>query len=69
MANRPTVRQLEVINLIADGKSNKEIAAVLGISKSTVDNIISAALRRMGKCNRVQLATWLLRLPQSRKGP
>jgi DNA-binding NarL/FixJ family response regulator len=33
-----TTRETEVVQLIAEGKSNKEVAAILGVSKRTVEH-------------------------------
>lgn len=49
-----TPRQMEVLQLMAQGKSNKEIARVLGISQETVKVHISAILRRLGCSSRTQ---------------
>lgn len=47
-----TGRQSEVLRLIADGKSNKEIAIVLGISPFTVRIHVSALFRTLGVATR-----------------
>lgn len=49
-----TPRQREVLNLIADGKSNKEIASLLGLSDGTVKTHISSILRTLDANNRTQ---------------
>ena len=46
--NALTRRQLEIIGLMADGKSNKLIARILGISPSTVKVHLHAAFRTLG---------------------
>ena len=61
-------RQLEVLALIADGKSNKVIASMLGLSDGTVKTHISAILRRLNANNRTQAIlnasrTGILKLP------
>lgn len=45
---RLTERQVAVLQLIADGKSNKEIAMALGISPFTVRIHVSAMFRALG---------------------
>lgn len=51
-------RELDVIRLVADGLSNKEIAARLHLSVRTVESHVRHALTKTGLVNRTQLATW-----------
>lgn len=55
-----TARQKEVLNLLATGKSNKQIAWSLGISEGTVKVHVNAAFRALGVHNRVNATTALL---------
>ena len=57
-----TARQKEVLNLLAAGKSNKQIAWALGISEGTVKVHVNAAFRALGVHNRVNATTALLGL-------
>lgn len=50
-----TPRQHEVVTLIAEGHSNKEIAFRLGTSDGTIKAHISAIMRQLGVRNRIQL--------------
>lgn len=52
-----TDRQHEVINLLAMGRSNKEIGRVLGITEGTVKVHLTAAFRQLGVHNRVSAAS------------
>lgn len=61
---RLTVRQKEVLELVAAGKSNKQIAWALGISEGTVKVHVNAAFRALGVHNRVNAATTLLAHPE-----
>lgn len=49
-------RELKVIELIADGLSNKEISAKLYLSEGTVRNYLSTILEKLELHNRTQLA-------------
>ena len=53
-------RELRIIDLVADGLTNQEIAQKLEISKRTVDNHISNILTKTGTDNRVALVRWAL---------
>ena len=57
---RLTGRQREVLDLVAMGKSNKQIASALGISEGTVKVHVNAAFRALGVHNRVNATTALL---------
>jgi DNA-binding NarL/FixJ family response regulator len=50
-----TPRQLEVMNLLVEGATNKRIAFDLGISVETVRRHIYAARLKTGVDNRIQL--------------
>ena len=49
-----TLRQQEVLNLLADGISNQEIAETLGLSLSTVKGHVAALCERLQANNRTQ---------------
>lgn len=51
-----SAREMEVVELIADGLSNKEIAARLFISDGTVRNHISTIMEKAGLDHRTQIA-------------
>ena len=53
---RLTDRQLEVLALLAEGRTNAEIAARLVVSHRTVDNHVAALLRRLGVRSRREVA-------------
>ncbi|HLO84786.1 MAG TPA: helix-turn-helix transcriptional regulator [Nostocaceae cyanobacterium] len=53
-------RELQIIDLVAAGLTNQEIAAKLEISKRTVDNHISNILTKTKTDNRVALVRWAL---------
>src|SRR2546429_3275210 len=52
-------RELEVARLVADGLSNKQIAARLFISDRTVATHVGNILNKLGFNSRAQVATWV----------
>ncbi len=54
-------REIEVLERIASGGSNKEIADTLGISTQTVKNHISSILRKLSLNDRTQAVLYALR--------
>ena len=46
-----STREMEIIDLVADGLTNQEIAVKLTISKRTVDNHVSNMLTKTGSKN------------------
>ena len=53
-------REMEIIDLVADGLTNQEIAEKLTISKRTVDNHVSNMFTKTGSKNRVALLNWAM---------
>jgi len=51
-----TARESEILTLVAQGLRNAEIAQRLFLSQRTVDNHVSAILRKLGAGNRVEAA-------------
>jgi DNA-binding NarL/FixJ family response regulator len=49
-----TDREMEVLRLLAQGKSNKEIAAILVISERTVKFHVSSIMGKLGASNRTE---------------
>ena len=49
-----TPRQRGVLELLGQGKANKEIGAELGLSEATVKQHVSAILKALNASNRVQ---------------
>lgn len=56
-----TPREMEVLAEVATGKTNPEIAGVLGVSEKTVRNHVSAILAKLEMNNRIEAATYAVR--------
>jgi len=56
-----TARELEVLRLVAEGMSNREIADRLVISEKTVKTHISSLLSKLGLQDRTRLAIYAIR--------
>lgn len=54
-------RELQVVRLVAEGLSNKEISSRLALSDKTVKNHISHILAKMGLTARTQVAVYAIR--------
>ena len=59
-----TPREHEIALKVAEGLSNRDIAADLNLAEQTVKNLVSVIMRKMGCRNRVQVA---LKLSKSKK--
>lgn len=51
-----TSRQIDVLRLLCEGRSNKEIARTLGVSQKTVKVHVTAIFKALNVANRVQAA-------------
>jgi len=54
-------QQKRVLELLADGKTNREIAAMLALSEKTVINYIRIIFQKLGFTRRVQAAAYFIR--------
>lgn len=55
--NPLTEREMDVLELVADGRNTKEIASQLSITTGTVRNYISTILDKLGVTNRIEAIT------------
>jgi len=53
-----TPRELEIINLIAQGMTNKHIARKLNIAEGTVKVHVKKMLKKLNLKSRVEIAVW-----------
>ena len=58
----PSARELEVLALIAKGRSNKEIAVILGVSDETVKTHVSNIMQKLHAQDRAHAVTEAIRL-------
>jgi predicted ATPase/DNA-binding CsgD family transcriptional regulator len=54
-------RELEVVVLIAQGKSNRQIAEAMTVRIKTVETYITRIMNKLGFDSRVQIATWAVK--------
>jgi DNA-binding NarL/FixJ family response regulator len=57
-----TAREAEVLRLLADGRTNREIAARLVLSVHTVERHVANAYRKTGAHNRAEATTFVIRV-------
>lgn len=55
-----SLREMEVLNYAAMGKSNKQIAEIIGLSESTIKNHFSSTLRKLHANDRTHAVTLAL---------
>ncbi|HXG07749.1 MAG TPA: response regulator transcription factor [Nitrososphaera sp.] len=55
-----TLRERQIVSLIAQGRSNKEIAGELRLGYSTVKNYVSSILQKLHLSDRTQLALYVV---------
>lgn len=59
---RLTPRETEVLRLIAEGKANKEISRLLGISEQTAKSHVHEILGKLGMLSRTQAAVYATKI-------
>ncbi len=60
IAKRLTLREREIVSLLVQGRSNREIAAGLSIALGTVERHVSNILRKLSFGSRSQIARWAI---------
>jgi NarL family two-component system response regulator LiaR len=66
--NALTEREEEVLRLITDGLTNRQIAIQLNIGENTVRTHVGSLLRKLELSNRTELAIYAIRRGNHRKG-
>lgn len=64
-----SARQRQVVELVASGKTDQEIAHELAVSPRTINSHMSQILMRLGARNRAEAAAWYQRAVSPRPGP
>ncbi|MGA9041790.1 MAG: LuxR C-terminal-related transcriptional regulator [Terriglobales bacterium] len=54
----PSEREQQVIELVAQGLKNREVADAIGTTEHVVKNYLRAIYDKLGLWNRVELALW-----------
>jgi DNA-binding NarL/FixJ family response regulator len=55
---RPSEREHAIIQLVAEGRKNREIADSLGTTEHVIKNYLRVIYDKLGLWNRVELALW-----------
>jgi DNA-binding NarL/FixJ family response regulator len=58
---KPSAREREIVQLLAEGKSNKEVATILGISVKTAETHRAAIMRKLGLHSISELVRYAIR--------
>lgn len=60
LAPELSFRERQVVDLVAQGKANKEIAFVLLLTEGTIKEYLNRIFRKVAVSNRTELAIWRL---------
>ncbi len=66
---RLTTQERNILELIADGKTNRQIADELFLAEKTVKNYVSNLLAKMGFARRTEAAVYAARLAERKQKP
>jgi DNA-binding NarL/FixJ family response regulator len=64
-----SAREKKVAELVADGLTNRQIAAALYLSQRTVESHVSSILRKLGCSRRATVASWVTARTGAGGGP
>jgi len=54
-------REIDVLRLVADGRSNKEVGEILGLSALTVKSHLARISRKLGTGDRAEMVALVMR--------
>jgi len=60
-----SAQERNILPLVAEGKTNREIAGALGLTESTIKTYISNILQKLQLSRRSELAAFITRLEQT----
>ncbi len=69
LLSKLTNQELTVVEHIAEGKTNKQIADEMFLAEKTVKNYVSSLLTKMGMSSRTEAAAYVARIETEREGP
>jgi len=67
LIERLTAQERKVLSLIAEGRTNRQIAAELYLAEKTVKNYVSNLLAKMGMSRRTEAAVYAARLAEQQR--
>ena len=62
-------QERRLLDLLAQGRTNREIAATMGLAEKTVKNYVSNLLAKMGMQRRTEAAVYAARLEERKRHP
>jgi DNA-binding NarL/FixJ family response regulator len=62
---RLTAQEERILALVADGRTNRDIGGVLGLSEKTIKNYLSGILGKLGAARRSEAAAYFVRRTQT----
>ena len=69
LLSKLTNQELTVVEHIAEGKTNKQIADEMFLAEKTVKNYVSSLLTKMGMSSRTEAAAYVARIETEHEGP
>jgi DNA-binding NarL/FixJ family response regulator len=60
MSKELTFREHQIVDLVAQGKTNKEVAFHLLLTEGTIKEYLNRIFKKAGVSNRTELAIWSL---------